>query len=87
MLTVIVPFLALVKVTNNFAVFPICTFPKFRLGGLGISDFGVIPEPRSAISAVPLNAMLPLSDPESVGRKVTVRVSFCAGARVNGSMG
>ena len=85
-MTVMVPFFALVKVTNNFAVFPICIFPKARLGGFGISDFVTIPEPRTARSPVPLNAMLPVSDPETVGWKVTVRARLCPGTRVNGSM-
>ena len=87
LLIIMVPFLALVKVTNNFAVFPICMFPKVRLAGFGISDFGARPEPRTVRSALPLNAMLPLYDPETVGWKAIASVSFCDGARVNGSMG
>lgn len=84
---VIFPLFALLNVTNTFEVFPVCTFPKYTLDGFGISDFAVVADPRRVSSGLPLNAMLPLSDPEAVGPKVTVRTKLCPGAKLSGSAG
>ena len=85
--TVTFPPFALVNVTNTFEVLPVCTFPKETLGGFGISDFAVVPDPRSVSSELLLKATLPLLDPDVTGPKETVRRKLFPGARLRGSDG
>lgn len=84
---VTVPFFALLNVTNTFEVFPVCTFPKDTLGGFGINDFAVVPDPRRVSSGLLLIATLPFIEPEVAGTKETVRTELCPGARLSGSAG
>lgn len=84
---VMLPVLPLRNVTNTFEVFPVCTFPKDTLGGFGITPFAVIPDPCTASSGLLLSATLPLSDPDLVGAKETLRTQLCPGDRLSGSAG
>ena len=67
----------LVSVSDRLELLPICTFPKARLLGFGVSVPGVTPVPVSGMprfESEPLEVMLtlPLTAPLAVGLKSTV---------------
>jgi len=77
----------LVKVTSAVVVFPVCTLPNGRLGGLAINDCCDSPQPLSfRVAAPPLNWMVPLAGPVTVGTNPTVKLTLCPATKVNGSL-
>ena len=85
--TVVLPLFPLVKVTNDFAVLPSCTFPKATLDGFGINDVDDVPVPYTYRAVLLLNVIFPPCDPEAVGLKVIVRERLFPAANINGSAG
>jgi hypothetical protein len=80
----------LLRVTDCEAVVPTATLAKLTLVGLTVScGWGVVPVPPSGITkdgfaAVLVTVTLPLTAPDAVGLKVTVKVVDCPPVSVSG---
>jgi hypothetical protein len=78
-----------VSVSDRVLLLLVCTLPKLKLAGLGVSWPGVTPVPDSgtlALDTLLTMATLPVTPPAAAGLNFTENVVLCDGPRVVGKV-